>query len=170
MKTHKLIVKLVLGGLGGLVSMGAQAHSLSGCLSGQGFLTLPPFARQPCARIVLRHDFSESAFSMRVLALDCPNFGRSWEEKIFEIRNGRDIWGGVREKQLVGTLSEEGYWFVDPVNALQFIEYKAERDPQTGRVTWLESFAHNTQKIYWKIEADLAPVACEDVENIEEKW
>ena len=137
-----------------------SAHNLAGCWSGPGWVTLVGMGKQACARIAIKHEFSTTGLVMKALAMDCPNFDRSWEEKVFEIRNGNEIWGGDAEKAILGTLDKDAYWFDDPQNAVQFIEYKADRNPSTGRMTWLESFA-STQKIYWKVEGELSPVACE---------
>lgn len=143
-------------------TMAFAAHNLEGCWSGTGFVTLIGVGREACSRIAIRQDLSETQLSMQMLALECPSLGKSWDEKVFEIRNGKEIWGGPAnsEKTPLGWLEVDGYWFDDPVNQLQYIEYKAVRDPQSGRLSWTEAFA-NGPKIYWKIEADLSPQACE---------
>jgi len=145
----------------GLSSLSA-AHNLEGCWEGQGQLTLIHVGKRPCSRLLLKHEFPPSGFVMKALAVECQDFSGSWSEKFFEVRNGKEIWGGVKEKAVIGWLEPDSYWFDEPVNALQYIEYKAERDPQSGRLRWLESFAQN-QKQYWKIEADLVPVACDEL-------
>ena len=143
-------------------SLSLAAHNLAGCWSGTGFVTLMGLGRQACSRIAIQQDFSESQLSMKMLVLDCPSLSKSWDEKAFEIRNGKEIWGGPAnaEKTPLGWLEVDSFWFDEPVNQLQYIEYKAVRDVASGRLSWVESFA-NGQKIYWKIEAELIPVSCE---------
>ncbi|MEO5668831.1 MAG: hypothetical protein ABIR96_12290 [Bdellovibrionota bacterium] len=146
------------------VSLLSAAHSLEGCWEGQGFITLPPFGRAACTRIAVKHEFTAGNFVMRAIAMDCPNFSPGWESKNFEIHNGNEIWGAQegQEKRIIGWLEDNTYAFDEPVSILHFIEYSAERNPQTGRVRWVESFTGN-QKLYWKVEGDLAPVTCEGI-------
>jgi hypothetical protein len=145
-------------------SLSQAAHNLAGCWSGTGFVTLVGVGRQACSRIAIRQDLDEAQLSMTMLALECPNLAKSWDEKVFEIRNGKEIWGGPAnsEKTPLGWLESDGYWFDEPVNQIQYIEYKAVRDIASGRLSWIESFA-NGPKIYWKIEAELIPTACEGI-------
>jgi hypothetical protein len=143
-------------------SVSLAAHNLAGCWSGTGFVTLVGLGRKECSRIAIRQDLSESQLSMKMLVLDCPSLSKSWDEKVFEIRNGKEIWGGPAnsEKTPLGWLEVDSFWFDEPVNQLQYIEYKAVRDVASGQLSWVESFA-NGPKIYWKIEAELLPTACE---------
>jgi hypothetical protein len=155
---------LVAAGM--VFSLHSGAHVLEGCWAGKGSITLAPFPKSPCERIVLKHEMRPGALVMKALAMQCPNFEGYWQEKNLEVRNGNEIWGSPdgEAPKILGWLDERSYWFDEPVNAMQFIEFKGERHASTGRLNWIESFAQN-QKIYWRIEADLASVPCEGVER-----
>lgn len=155
-------VVLLMAPLSALASE-SKFHAIEGCWHGAGQETVIHIGSKPCPRIAIKYTVTPTGFKMQRLEMNCPSMSGSWDLKTLELRNNTELWGGPEnDKKVLGWLEKGAYWFDEPVNALQFVEFKGTLSDDDRQLNWLESFTHN-QKNYWKIEAKLTPIACDKI-------
>jgi hypothetical protein len=134
-----------------------NSHFLSGCWEGVARVDYKVDKSQlNCSSWSVAFGVKDKSLALSLNWVCENDFRPLWDDREFELRKGREIWGGSREKALIGWLNEKALYVEDSLSSTVWNEWNVSWDEELQVLKYSEKFIQGGQE-FWVIEALLHP-------------